>query len=148
LKPTRIESVAAFYQKRHWPGTNEDHTQAILRFASGETADIVISTLAAAPREKYRVLGTRGAIAYDWDAADLRIYRPREGGSPTVDRIPLKPAQNHFFYESVAAHILEGKPLAVTPEQARRNVAVLEAAEESAESGQPVTPRHEENYET
>ena len=56
-----------------------------------------------------------------------------------VISLPAAPPQ--AFYRNVAGHLLAGEPLAVTPESARRNVAVMEAATRSAELGQPLNVR-------
>ena len=138
--PDPIESVTGFFHKLVWDVSNEDHTQAIIRFKGGQFADVSISTIAAAPREKFRILGTKGAITGGWDV--LRVHLPQEGFG-TVSEIRLGPGQHPQFYLNVAAHLTKGSPLAVTPESARRNISVIEAAEQSAKTGQPVKPSHE-----
>jgi predicted dehydrogenase len=138
--PDPIESVTGFFHKRVWDVGNEDHTQALIRFKSGKFADVSVSTIAAAPKEKFRILGTKGAITGGWDL--LRVHLPQQGFS-TMGEIRLGQGQHPQFYLNVAAHLTEGAPLLVTPESARRNIAVIECAELSAKSGQPVKPPHE-----
>lgn len=138
--PDPIESVTGFFHKRVWDVSNEDHTQAIIRFKGGKFADVSVSTIAAAPREKFRILGTKGAITGGWDL--LRVHLPQPGFS-TVGEIRVGQGQHPQFYLNVAAHLTEGAPLAVTPESARRNIGVIESAEQSAKTGQPVKPPHE-----
>ncbi|MCH7945581.1 MAG: hypothetical protein IIC73_06145 [Armatimonadetes bacterium] len=43
----------------------------------------------------------------------------------------------------VAAHLADGEPLAVTAEQGRRTIAIIEAAERSNASGQAERPQYE-----
>ena len=135
-----IESVTGFFHKRVWDVSNEDHTQAIVRFKEGKFANVSVSTIAAAPCDKFRILGTKGAITGGWDV--LRVHLPQQEFS-TVGEIRLGQNQHPRFYLNVAAHLTEGAPLVVTPESARRNIGVIEAAEQSAKTGQPVKPPHE-----
>jgi predicted dehydrogenase len=138
---TPIDSVMGFFFKKVWDVTNEDHTEAVIRFKDGRFANISVSTIdAASARDKFRILGTKGAIQGGWDV--LRIHLPQEGFVASGDLRLGKP-EYPKYYENIAAHLVEGVPLIVTPESARRNIAVIEAAEKSAKSGQPVKPAHE-----
>lgn len=135
-----IESVTGFFHKRVWDVTNEDHTQAIIRFKGGKFGEITISTIDAAPREKFRVLGTKGAITGGWEM--LKVHLPQEGFT-TIGEVRTGQGRHELYYLNIAAHLKDGVPLAVTPESARRNIGVIEAAEQSAKTGQPVKPPHE-----
>jgi len=42
--------------------TNEDETQAIIRFDDDVVADITISQIAKVGKPRWRILGTKGAI--------------------------------------------------------------------------------------
>ena len=59
-----------------------------------------------------------------------------------VDGLPMRGELRHKktqwdrYYKDIHAHLTEGAPLDVTPEQARRVIAIIEAAEKSAKSGQ------------
>jgi hypothetical protein len=72
----------------------------------------------------------------------LKVHLPQDGFVASGE-LRVGKAEHHKFYESVAAHLTEGAPLAITPESARRNIAVIEAAEQSSKSGKPVKPAHE-----
>jgi predicted dehydrogenase len=136
-----IDSVMGFFFKSVWDVTNEDHTEAVIRFKGGQFANVSVSTIdAAAARDKFRILGTKGAIQGGWDL--LKVHLPQDGFVATGE-IRLGKPEHHKFYENIAAHILDGAALVVTPESARRNIAVIEAAEKSAKLGAPVKPAHE-----
>ena len=47
-----------------------------------------------------------------------------------------KASQWDKYYRDIYAHLAHGAPLDVTPEQARRVIAVMEAAEKSSKTGQ------------
>jgi hypothetical protein len=49
------------------------------------------------------------------------------------------------WYKQLADHLLRGAPLDVRPEQARRVIAIIEAAGRSSQSGRPEPVAHEES---
>jgi predicted dehydrogenase len=148
LIPDPIENVTGFFHKRVWDKvSNEDQTQAIIRFKSGKYADVRISSIDAAPRDKFRILGTKGAIqmSHEWTGEfTLRRYLDGELWEKKVnfERKHYKDA-GQAYYDMLGAHLFEGAPLAVTAESARRNIAVIEAAEASSKSHQAEPVAHE-----
>lgn len=141
LIPDPIESVTSFYHNRKWfTATNEDETQAVIRFRTGKVADLRISSLDAAPRPDWRILGTEGAIVEERvSCGSFAVTRADKGKLWTREEHYGNRFENSgtMWYENLAAHLYEGAPLAITAESARRNIAVLEAAERSAVSHQP-----------
>jgi hypothetical protein len=131
-----------------------------IRFADGVEAEFVHSDLAAAAKPKWYVLGTRGAIVGEWrtervlsrnsvgnlveDAlapaespAALSLHAP--DGSVTAVRNVAAPHQP--FHRELAELLHSGAPMSVTPSGSRRNIAVMEAATQSArDAGRPVRP--------
>ena len=139
LIPEKVASVQGFFHKKVWAqSTNEDHTQAIVRFANGAMADITISSISAAPRAKWRILGTKGAIVDDGGVAKGGKVVTYEDGQLVAREVPwIASSSWDEFYPNIADHLLLGDPLAVTPQQARRVIGVIEYAERSSKSGQP-----------
>jgi len=140
LIPDPIENVTAFYQKRQWTSaTNEDETEAAIRFRTGKYADVRISSLDAAPRPAFRILGTEGAIVEESVGCGvLTVSRAERGKVWTREELygGRFADSGTMWYENLAAHLYEGAPLAITAQSARRNIAVLEAAERSAQTRQ------------
>ncbi len=133
LVPQPMQNVTGFFHKRVWHDvTNEDHTQAVIRFANGAAADVQISHIARVPKPRWRILGTKGGILDE--GGSLKVYGDMAGltGQATV---PYQKTQWQAYYDNIAAHLLKDEPLAVTPESARRVIAVIETAEKSAKSG-------------
>jgi len=137
----RIVQVMGDFQKRVWHSvTNEDHGQVVIRFDNGAVADYWISSIAAITRPKWLILGTLGAIRADWSdqisvvsyASGLRLESTVKVTSPSYGCTQ--------YYRNVADHLLMGEELAVKPEQARRVILVIDAAQRSAASGQSVAP--------
>ena len=131
----RVTQVTGFFHKRWWQHvTNEDQTEAVMRFEGGETADLQISSLAAAAKPRWRVLGTQGAIAGP-QAEKFRVTSFASGGLFEGDVPHPKFFSGAPYYRSVADHLLLKEPLEVTAEQAREVIAVIETAERSSAEG-------------
>jgi scyllo-inositol 2-dehydrogenase (NADP+) len=140
-----VTSVSAVAHKRVWHDvTNADQVRVDLQFAGGAQATFMQSDIAAALKPKWYVLGTRGAVVGDWQlqegvapadsAARLTVSRPANGGV-NEERLALAPRDDHDFYRNLADHLAWDEPLAVRPEEARRTVAVMEAATRSIAEG-------------
>jgi hypothetical protein len=67
--------------------------------------------------------------------ATVSVHRPDGRGGVHVETLALPPREVNGFYRNLADHLLLGEPLAVPAEEARRNVAVMEAAARSIAGG-------------
>ena len=137
LPGRKVESVTGYFHKRVWHDvTNEDHVQAILRFDDGAHADLSFSQIASLPLPRWRIQGTEGGILDDGSVKDgMKLYTHHRGIRMSGE-LRNKPSRWENYYANIHAHLTEGASLDVTPQQARRVIAVLEAAEKSAQSGQ------------
>ncbi|MBS3734728.1 MAG: Gfo/Idh/MocA family oxidoreductase [Phycisphaerae bacterium] len=113
--------------------TIEDEGFAVARFASGQWVTLRISNIETLPRPgKLEIVGTRGC--YIFDEKWWKTVLPRKGGSvTTVGENPNK--QWWRFYGDIAAHLVKGTKLVITPEWARRPIHILDLAGKSAEKG-------------
>lgn len=137
LEGRKIKNVTGFYQKRVWQDvTNEDETQAIVRFDDDVVADITISSIAKVGKPRWRILGTKGAIEDRWDGKFKAFLDVK--GYPAEMSVNYKPSTWETWYPNLAAHLLKGKPLEVKPEEARRVIMVIEYSERSAKEGKSV----------
>jgi scyllo-inositol 2-dehydrogenase (NADP+) len=143
LFPNPVRTVSAHAHKLVWHDvTNSDQVRVDLTFAGGAQASFLQSDIAAARKPKWYVLGTHGAVVGEWQAeavpadfpARVKVFRPTEGGS-NEELLSLAPRDDHGFYRNLADHLAWDEALAVTPEQARRTVAVMEAATHSIARG-------------
>jgi len=131
----KMVQVTGDFQKRVWHSvTNEDHGQAWIRFDNGVTADFMVSSIAANTRPKWRILGTAGAIEADWKTIKLTSHAAGVKQESEIE-VTLPSYGTTEYYRTVADHLLMGEELAVTPEQARRVIAVVETAEKSSQAG-------------
>ncbi|HVH64330.1 MAG TPA: Gfo/Idh/MocA family oxidoreductase [Candidatus Dormibacteraeota bacterium] len=135
----RVTSVSAQAHKRVWHDvTNADQVRVDLTFNGGQQASFLQSDVAAARKPKWYLLGTQGAIVGEWvDAAvpadfpaNVKVFRPTG-----EERLALARRDDHGFYRNLADHLAWGEPLAIPAQEARRNVAVMEAATQSIARG-------------
>ncbi|MCG9896155.1 MAG: Gfo/Idh/MocA family oxidoreductase [Fimbriimonadaceae bacterium] len=133
--PGRITGVFGHFRDDAWPEASvEDYGQALVRFDSGVVMDITIGTILSLDRPMWQVLGTRGSLSWHW-GEPVRVKVDR-GGRIADFELPAPQGEEGFaFYRNVADHLRTGAPLAVTAEEGRRVVAVLQAAERSHRSG-------------
>src|SRR6266849_5143883 len=159
LIPNPVISVRATEHKRVWHDvTNADHSVVHLRFAGGQEAEFMHSDIAAAMKPKWYILGTQGAIVGQWRQEtvktrrwsgdlveerlapsealpELYVYTREMSGAIHEQHLMLPKAPLFAFHRNLANHLHCGEPLAVPPEESRRNIAVMEAAKRSAERG-------------
>jgi scyllo-inositol 2-dehydrogenase (NADP+) len=151
--------VRGIEHKRVWYDvTNADQSSVYLRFAGGQEALFMHSDIAAALKPKWYILGERGAIVGHWrhetvktrrwsgdlieerlapseSLPDLYVFTRDEGDAIHEQRLTLPPMPLYAFHRNLANHLHNGEALAVPPEEARRNIAVMEAAKQSAQRG-------------
>lgn len=130
----KIQNITGFYHKRVWMDvTNEDQVHALVRFDGGAVADIQMSQIARAGKPRWRILGTKGAII-DECKGSFKVFTEVEG-YPAEMEIKYKKSSWEEWYPNLAKHLIEGAPLEVKAEEARRVIQVISFAEKSAESG-------------
>jgi scyllo-inositol 2-dehydrogenase (NADP+) len=139
LVPSKITQVMGDMQKRVWNAvSNEDHGQAWIRFENGVTADYWTSSIAALGRPKWLILGTKGAIRSDWkDEVELVSLASGVKQESKV-KVTLPGYGSVQYYRNVADHLLMCEELIVKPEQARRVIGVIDAAQRSSKLGTSV----------
>ncbi|HJT57951.1 MAG TPA: Gfo/Idh/MocA family oxidoreductase [Ktedonobacteraceae bacterium] len=159
LIPDTVVSVRGVEHKRVWHDvTNADHSAVSLRFAGGQEAQFMHSDIAAAMKPKWYILGERGAIVGHWRQEivktrrwsgdlieerlapsealpELYVYTRELDGAIHEQHLMLPEAPLYAFHRNLANHLHCDEPLAVPPEESRRNIAVMEAAKISAEHG-------------
>ncbi len=142
--PGKIKSVRGFVHNKIWHEiTNEDQIDSIIEFESGAVAYISTSNIARAGKAPIRILGTKGAVV-DADLWDdhLTLYT-EVGGLPVETKIMNLKENWSAYYRNVADHLMNDAELIVKPEQAARNIAVIEATEKSAAIGAAVPVAYE-----
>ncbi len=137
IVPEKIDGVTGFFHKLKWhSATNEDNVEAAIRFASGCVAHIQMSSLAMVGKERWRVLGSEGSVVSG--ANSFTVNCLVDGYRATID-VPYQGSDWHAYYANVIAHLTGSEDLIVKPEQARRVIAIMDAAEQSSKAGKTVT---------
>jgi scyllo-inositol 2-dehydrogenase (NADP+) len=164
LIPDPVMSVRGVEHKRVWHDvTNADQSSVYLRFSGGQEAEFMHSDIAAAMKPKWYILGERGAIVGQWrqetvktrrwsgdlieqrlapseSLPDLSMFSRDMSGAIHEQHIMLPDAPLYPFHRNLANVLHSGETLAVLPEESRRNIAVMEAAKQSAKlSGEMIT---------
>lgn len=157
--PDQVVSVRGVEHKRVWHDiTNADQSSVYLRFAGGQEAEFTHSDIAAALKPKWYILGEQGAIVGQWRQEtvktrrwsgdlieqrlapsealpELSVFTRDSNGAIHDQHITLLAAPLNAFHRNLANHLHSGEPLAVPPQESRRNIVVMEAAKRSAERG-------------
>jgi len=132
LVPSPVDSVTGFFQKLHWHGvTNEDHTVAIIRFTNGAMANLEQTHLAAAEKDRWRVLGTKGAVRRGGRDDFWTVIR-HDGAVRITSQVPFEKEDWLAYYMNVADHLVMDEELEVKGEEGRRVIGVIETAEKSS----------------
>jgi scyllo-inositol 2-dehydrogenase (NADP+) len=149
-----VTRVYARFHSGVWPTDVEDHAHCIVSFASGVDVHVTTSSAAHMQARRWRLLGTQGALVKDgFDpqeqaliAGDIatasedlnhyaRLYHEVQG-RPTETVVPTLPGRWRTFYDNLADVLQNDDVLAVSPESSRVVMAVIKAAQQSAQTGQ------------
>ena len=134
-------------------GDAEDHCKVILRASGAPMIDLEITSACAYAQDRWLVMGTQGglhgsATKLEWKYVDFSKMPPRP-----VDRKPTTPDRSYNqeqydwieeswempqdspkgsdrFYLDLYETIRKAKPLFITPESVRRQIAILEKCHE------------------
>jgi scyllo-inositol 2-dehydrogenase (NADP+) len=136
IMPAKMVNVTGFFHpNRVWKDiSNEDHVQAIIRFADDAVADVQMSSIAKVGKPRWWVLGEKGAIV-PGGKDSFKVYSV-EKGWPEEQEVEYKGRPGPGYYQNIVAHLKDGEELIVKPEEARRVIAVMELSEKSSRSHQ------------
>jgi len=135
-------------------GDAEDHVKLVLTGKGHPTIDLEVSSCCAYSPYVYQVYGTQGGLTGDMSGLTWRTFNPKRAPKQTLIRTPLpgraycrekltwrekswavpKSRADLFqntskvFYKHLYKTLAEGAPLIITPEQVRRQIAVIEEA--------------------
>ncbi len=159
LIPDPPESVAGFRHKRVWHDvTNTDQERIWIKFKGGKEAEFIHSDIAAAPKPKWYLLGTKGAIighfkdvtTYHIDPVvyfhrhnipatemtpDLTLFQRHASGQIVEQKMAIPERKDYAFYKNLADHLLTGEPLVSSLKDSVKVVSILETAALSASKG-------------
>ena len=136
-----MTEVSGFVVDEVWSHcTLEDEMSYVVRFGNGGMGSHVQTAIDMAPKARTRVTGTKGVLVESGGAIELR--ERRKNGTSVVTSYPVGERAKNAYYRNVADHLIQGAPLVITAEWARRVIQVLDAACRSAEAGKAIKPKY------
>ena len=113
--------------------SNEDHTRAFIRFDDGLLADVEFSNIAKIGGPRWKILGSHGSVL----SVDGHFKVQSEVEEhPNEQEIPHKGRPGASFYQNIVAHLNHNEDLIVSPESARRVIAIMDLSEKSSKTHQ------------
>ncbi|PQV63590.1 putative dehydrogenase [Abditibacterium utsteinense] len=112
---------------------NEDEGFVLVRFEGGQWLTLSISSIDSKGKEGWlEITGTQGTLVLDGD--DSKLYQ-HQNGKFAVTRWPNPQDEGQHYYNNVRDHLVDGAPLVISAEWARRPIHILDLARQSAQSG-------------
>lgn len=147
MAPAKITEVSGFVKQGFWApktkwgkDTNEDEAFCTVRFGTGQWMTLCISSMDSKPKEGVlEITGTQGTYVMEGQTWKLITHK----NEVTVTESGSNPKSEGWrYYENLAAHLVSGKKLVITPEWARRPIHILELAGLSARKGCAVKAKY------
>ena len=132
-----VRSVYADVRGGVWAKDADDHFMLVMRFANGVLANCIASGVARFEGHRWYVVGTNGTIvSKGWDKP---IYvRHAKDGAGTETKLDANKTEWERFYEALADALAGEAAVPVTPDDSLRVLRIIEAARESARTGEAV----------
>lgn len=148
-KPNKIFCVM---DRANTFGDAEDHVKILMRTKGKPTIDLEISSCCTYPRPMLTVYGTQGGLSGGANSLEWKFFKPQKAPKQQLVRSPLpgpsycredlpmttrtwapnKTQQNSFnymskcYYDHLYQVLRQGARLAITPQQVRPQIAVIE----------------------
>ncbi len=147
LADSKIVEVSGYAHRGFWGpktkwkhDTNEDEAAAVVRFANGIWMNLNVTALDSNVKPGVlEITGTEGS--YVITNENYTILR-REGPKVQIEEGRHRPNEWHRFYENLAAHLVKGTRLVITPEWSRRPIHILDLAARSAKLGRALPAKY------
>jgi predicted dehydrogenase len=143
LAGSPAESVYAHFEHRMWTDIMDvpTHSQVMVQFESGLTAEATFSNNMWAPKPRWLVQGDEGGLFKQSGGGGSVTWHHKVSGQMVTSEVPCFEPDRFELYQNIANHLNDDAELIVKPEQTRRYVSIFEAAYASAESGEAVEPK-------
>jgi predicted dehydrogenase len=132
----------------HSAGDAEDHVKVLLKLENGPLFDLEITSCCAYPQDNWLVMGTNGTLTGKSSGLKWKYFDPEAQPVPPLETKPMADrtynrTEINFteeswdaadytgsgqigFYHDFYDTVRHGKPLAITPQSVRRQIAVIE----------------------
>ena len=141
-----LAEVSGMAYHGHWgPQTawkddaNEDEGFIVARFEDGPWITLTITTIDSKPKEGWvEITGTKGTLVLDGGHSTL--YQHNDG-QYIVTKLKNPNDEGHRYYENVRDHLVNGAPLVIDAQWARRPIQILDLGVQSAKKGHALRAR-------
>lgn len=120
------------------PKRNEDYGTIRILFASGAVANVTCCAQDRIQPLRYRIVGERGTLQDEWkweDTGKMKVSLRLGTGDAAEMEVSYRKSPTQAYYDNIAAHMLDGKPILVSGESAAKVINVLCTAERSSARG-------------
>jgi len=139
LIPADPVTVFADIQRRVWDVDVDTFAKVVVRFDNGCIFEVDLGNVQWTSKPRWRVFGEHGTLVKEsFEPEEKARVRASVNGITADLQIDSVPGDWSAVYKNVSAHLNEGADLIVKPENVRKSIAIIEAAFQSAESGQSV----------
>ncbi len=145
----KLTEVCGFARNGYWreqirwgADSNEDEGYLVARFDTGQWLRLCITSIDCHLKPSgLDVSGTRGALVVGPGTCKA-IWKTDDGSTMTEEFSGLH-GDHDKFYANIAAHLVDGEPLIITPEWARRPIHIIDLAGQSAKQGRALASRYD-----
>jgi predicted dehydrogenase len=144
---SEITEVSGYAHQGYWAprtrwkaDTIEDEAAAVVRFRNGIWMNLSITSLDSNIKPGFlEITGTEGS--YLIHTSHFTLTR-RNGPNLHIEEGPHADNQWHRYYDNIAAHLVRGTKLVITPQWSRRTIHILDLAVRSAKLGKALPTRY------
>ena len=118
---------------------NEDEAFVLARFERGPWLTLSMTSIDSKAKEGWvEITGTTGTLVLD--GPNSKLYQHKNGNF-TVTQMAHPKDEGHRYYENVRDHLVDGAPLVIDAQLARRPIQILDLAVQSAKVGHTLAAR-------
>jgi scyllo-inositol 2-dehydrogenase (NADP+) len=120
---------------------NEDEGFVFVRFEGGQWLTLSISHIDSKGKEGWlEITGTKGTLVLDESVCKLHQHID---GKYTVTQLRNPKDQGQLYYDNVRDHLVNGTPLIISAEWARRPIHILDLAKQSATTNSAISTTYQ-----
>ncbi len=123
-----------------WKGdANEDEAFVLARFENGPWLTLSMTSVDSKGKDGWvEITGTKGTLVLD--GPNSKLYQHKDGKF-TVTQMAHPADEGQRYYENVRDHLVDGAPLVIDAQLARRPIQILDLAVQSAKAGHSLAAR-------
>lgn len=132
--------VFAELQTRVWDVDVDTFAKVVVRFDNGCLFEADLGNIHHTSKPRWQVFGEKGTLLkHTFEPDEKATVKTSLDGVATTFQVDTVPGDWSVPYKNLSEHLNHGADLIVRPENVRKSIAIIEAAFQSAESGQSVS---------